>query len=101
MKVLHLINTLSTGGAEMHLLTLCRYLKRQNVKIAVACLREHVKDSRSLRPAFEEEDIRGINLEAASRYGSFFLGRLGLGVSEEPPAIFPTHLPLRRFPCGY
>jgi glycosyltransferase involved in cell wall biosynthesis len=97
MKVLHLINTLSTGGAEMHLLTLCRYLKRQNVEIVVACLREHVKDSRSLRLDFEEEDIRVINLQADSRYDSFFLGRIARVLREERPAILHTHLPRADF----
>src|SRR5437667_11091998 len=93
MKVLHLINTLSTGGAEMHLLTLCRYLKRQNVEIVVACLREHVKDSRSLRLDFEEEDIRVINLRADSRYDSLFLGKVARVLREERPDILQTHLP--------
>ena len=31
MKVLHLINTLSAGGAELHLLTLCRHLNQKGV----------------------------------------------------------------------
>jgi glycosyltransferase involved in cell wall biosynthesis len=97
MKVLHLINTLSTGGAEMHLLTLCRYLKRQNVEIVVACLREHVKDSRSLRLDFEEEDIRVINLQADSRYDSFFLGKIARVLREERPDILHTHLPRADF----
>jgi glycosyltransferase involved in cell wall biosynthesis len=93
MKVLHLINTLSTGGAEMHLLTLCRYLKRQNVEIVVACLREHVKDSRSLRLDFEEENIRVINLQADSRYDSLFLGKIARVLRAERPDILHTHLP--------
>jgi glycosyltransferase involved in cell wall biosynthesis len=97
MKVLHLINTLSTGGAEMHLLTLCRYLKRQKVKIVVACLREHVKDSRSLRLDFEKENIRVINLQADSRYNSFFLGRMTRVLREERPDILHTHLPRADF----
>jgi glycosyltransferase involved in cell wall biosynthesis len=97
MKVLHLINTLSTGGAEMHLLTLCRQLKRQNVEIVVACLREHVKDSRSLRLDFEEEDIRVINLQADSRYDSLFLGRIARVLREERPDILHTHLPRADF----
>jgi glycosyltransferase involved in cell wall biosynthesis len=97
MKVLHLINTLSTGGAEMHLLTLCRYLKRQNVEIVVACLREHVKDSRSLRLDFEEENIRVINLQADSRYDSLFLGKIARVLREERPDILHTHLPRADF----
>jgi glycosyltransferase involved in cell wall biosynthesis len=97
MKVLHLINTLSTGGAEMHLLTLCRYLKRQNVEIIVACLREQVKGSRSLRLDFEEEDIRVINLQADSRYDSLFLGKIVRVLREERPDILHTHLPRADF----
>ena len=97
MKVLHLINTLSTGGAEMHLLTLCRYLKRQNVEIVVACLREHVKDSRSLRLDFEQEDIRVINLQADSRYDSLFLGKIARLLRAERPDILHTHLPRADF----
>jgi glycosyltransferase involved in cell wall biosynthesis len=97
VKVLHLINTLSAGGAEMHLLTLCRHLKRQNVEIVVACLREHVKDSRSLRLDFEEENIRILNLQADSRYDTFFLGRIARVVREERPDILHTHLPRADF----
>ena len=97
MKVLHLINTLSTGGAEMHLLTLCRYLKRQNVQIVVGCLREHVKDSRSLRRDFEAENIRVITLQADSRYDSHFLGKIAPILREERPDILHTHLPRADF----
>ena len=97
MKVLHLINTLSTGGAEMHLLTLCRFMKRQNVQIVVGCLREQVKDSRSLRRDFEAENIRVINLHADSRYDSLFLGRIARVVRKERPDILHTHLPRADF----
>ena len=93
MKVLHLINTLSAGGAELHLLTLCRYLRDQGNDVAVACLREKVKGSRSLRPDFESENIRVMNLEADSRYNLGFLGRLLSLVRRERPEILHTHLP--------
>ena len=46
MKVLHLINTLAVGGAELHLLALCRHLQRHGLEIVVAYLREEVKGSR-------------------------------------------------------
>jgi len=93
MKVLHLINTLSVGGAELHLLTLCRFLKARNVDIVVACLREKVTDSRSLRPDFERQGIRVIDLQADSRYDSRFLGRIVKSVKAEQPDILHTHLP--------
>jgi len=52
-----------------------------------------VKDSRSLRLDFEEEDIRVINLQADSRYDSLFLGRIARVLREERPDIIHTHLP--------
>jgi glycosyltransferase involved in cell wall biosynthesis len=93
VKVLHLINTLSAGGAELHLLTLCRQLKRQGVETVVACLREHVKDSRSLRLDFENEGIRVVRLEADGRYDLRFVATLASLVKKERPAILHTHLP--------
>jgi glycosyltransferase involved in cell wall biosynthesis len=93
MKVLHLINTLSTGGAETHLLTLCRYLRRQNLEIVVSCLREQVKGSCSLRLDFEEEGIRVLNLQADKRYDVLFLSKIARLLREECPDILHTHLP--------
>jgi glycosyltransferase involved in cell wall biosynthesis len=93
MKVLHLINTLSAGGAELHLLTLCRYLKNRGIEIEVACLREEVRGSRSLRADFEKEDIRIFDLNGDSRYNLSFLGRLALLIKRERPDILHTHLP--------
>jgi glycosyltransferase involved in cell wall biosynthesis len=97
MKVLHLINTLSAGGAELHLLTLCRQLKRQGVETVVACLREHVKDSRSLRVDFENEGIRVVLLEADGRYDLRFVTTLANLVKKEQPTILHTHLPRADF----
>lgn len=93
MKVLHVINSLSAGGAELHLLTLCRHLRRQRVEMVVACLREQFKGSRSLRPDFEQEGIRIVHLRADSRYAWRFLGQLARLLKEEQPDILHTHLP--------
>ena len=93
MKILHLINTLSVGGAELHLLSLCRHLQRYGLEIVVACLREQVKDSRSLRADFETEHIRVVNLRADSRYDCYFLSRFARLLKQEYPAIVHTHLP--------
>jgi glycosyltransferase involved in cell wall biosynthesis len=97
MKVLHLINTLSAGGAELQLLTLCRYLKRYGVESIVACLREYVQGSRSLRPDFEREGIRVITLRADGRYDLCFPGRLVGLLRQEQPEILHTHLPRADF----
>jgi glycosyltransferase involved in cell wall biosynthesis len=93
MKVLHLINTLSAGGAELHLLTLCRQLKGQGIDPVVACLREHVKDARSLRGDFENEGIRVVLLQADGRYDLRSITRLAGLVQRERPDILHTHLP--------
>ena len=93
MKVLHLINTLSAGGAELHLLTLCRQLERQGIETVVACLRERVKDSRSLRCDFENEGIRVVRLQADGGYDIRSITRLASLVKKERPSILHTHLP--------
>ncbi len=93
MKILHLINTLSAGGAELHLLTLCRHLKRQGLEPVVACLREQVKGSRSLGGDFEDEGIRVIRLEADGRFDLRSISRLAGLVAKERPDILHTHLP--------
>jgi glycosyltransferase involved in cell wall biosynthesis len=97
MKVLHLINTLSAGGAELQLLTLCRYLKRHGIESIVACLREYVQGSRSLRPDFEREGMRVITLRAEGRYDLCFPGRLVGLLRQEQPEILHTHLPRADF----
>ena len=93
MKVLHLINTLSAGGAELHLLTLCRHLKAKNVEPVVACLREHVKGSRSLRADFTRAGVSVIDLDADSRYDSRFFAGLARVLNAERPDVLHTHLP--------
>jgi len=93
VKILHLINTLSAGGAELHLLTLCRHLKRQGLEPVVACLREQVGGSRSLRDDFEDEGIRVIRLETDGRFDLRSIGRLAGLVAKERPNILHTHLP--------
>lgn len=93
MKILHLINTLSAGGAELHLLTLCRHLKRCGVELVVACLREQVADSRSLAGDFEREGIRVVRLKADGRFDLRSISRLASLAAKEQPDILHTHLP--------
>jgi glycosyltransferase involved in cell wall biosynthesis len=92
VKVVPLINTLSAGGAELHLLTLCRHLRRQGRDVVVACLREHVKDSQSLRSDFENDGIRVVRLKADGRYDLRSITRLASLVKKEHPSILHTHL---------
>jgi glycosyltransferase involved in cell wall biosynthesis len=93
MKILHVINTLSAGGAELHLLTLCRHLKRQGLEPVVACLREQVKGSRSLGCDFEDDGIRVIRVETDGRFDLRSIGRVAGLVAKERPDVLHTHLP--------
>jgi glycosyltransferase involved in cell wall biosynthesis len=91
--VLHVINTLSAGGAELHLLTLCRYLQQRRVEVQVAYLRENVKGSRSLRADFEREGIRLKALGGAGRFSPRGIFSLRAVLREEPVDILHSHLP--------
>lgn len=93
MKILHLITTLAGGGAEFHLLTLCRYQKKQGMEVVVACLSEFGKDDRSLRSDFENEGIRVIRLCDGHRFELRSFSRVVRLVETEQPNIFHTHLP--------
>lgn len=92
MKIVHVINTLSAAGAELHLLTLCRHLKRNGLEVIVAYLKE-ARGSRALRSDFEAEGVQ-----------VYYLGFEGLGLfrawlglrwllERESPDILHTHLP--------
>ena len=100
IRVFHLINSLSGGGAELHLLSLCRHLRRLGVEPVVACLKEHVTGSRSLRQDFEAEDFRVINLQADKRYDWRLLGRFAAALAKESPSLVHTHLPRADFAGG-
>jgi len=93
MKVLQLITTLSGGGAELHLLTLCRRLKKQGVEIVVACMSEYGKDGRSLRREFESEGIRVICVGDGHRFELRAFSRIARLVAAERPDILHSHLP--------
>jgi glycosyltransferase involved in cell wall biosynthesis len=93
MKVLHVINTLAAGGAELHLLTLCRGLRRHAVELAVAFGRESIGDSRSLREDFEKAGIRTIKAGAERRYDPSFPVKIVRVLRAERPDIVHSHLP--------
>jgi glycosyltransferase involved in cell wall biosynthesis len=97
MKVLHVINTLSAGGAELHLLTLCRHLKRQGVEVCVAFLRERVKGSESLRNEFQQTGIRVVDLGSDRRFDPGCIFKLVNLIRRERPDIVHSHLPRADF----
>jgi len=92
MKILHVINTLSAGGAELQLLTLCRRLKALGVAMGVAYLKRG-QGARPLPADFEEAGIPVFNLggEGFRLPGAWL--RLHRLVRRERPDILHTHLP--------
>lgn len=98
MRILHLIKTLYVGGAELHLLNLCRQLKRQGVEIAVAYLQDPIEwGSSPLHSAFEQSGIRIVNLGADRLYDIRWISRLASLLKEERPDILHSHLPRADF----
>ncbi len=93
MKILHVINTLSAGGAELHLLTLCRAQRERGLVPRVAFLREHVAHSRSLRAEFEESGVPTFDLRAPNGLDPRYVPRLAGLIGRERPALLHTHLP--------
>jgi glycosyltransferase involved in cell wall biosynthesis len=97
MKVVHLINTLSAGGAELHLLTLCRNLRIQGADGVIAYLKGERAGSRWLRPDYEADGFRSIDLLADKCYDWRVLGRIPRLLRAEQPDILHTHLPRADF----
>ncbi len=92
VKILHLINTLSAGGAELHLLTLCRHLKRLGIETIVA----YLKEARSSRPLRGDFEAAGIPVLYLGGDGAGFVRpwlRLHNLLIQEKPDILHTHLP--------
>ncbi|MBM3469394.1 MAG: glycosyltransferase [Armatimonadetes bacterium] len=92
VKILHITNTVAAGGAEVTLLALCRHHKAAGVDLTVACLREHVRDTRSLRPEFERAGVAVRDLDCARIDPRCPWSLRGL-IREERPDILHTHLP--------
>jgi glycosyltransferase involved in cell wall biosynthesis len=100
MKIVHVINTLAVGGAELHLLTLVRHLNQLGVENVVICLRDKDRDGRPLTPDFERENVKVINVRAYSRWNVMFPMRVYRAVKREQPDVLHTHLP-RPHIAGY
>lgn len=92
MKILHITNTVAAGGAEVTLLALCRHHRAAGLDLAVACLRERVRDTGSLRPEFEREGVVVRDLDCGRIDPRCSWALRGL-IREERPDILHTHLP--------
>lgn len=92
IKVLHLINTFSVGGAEMHLLSLVKALPRDHFDITVAFFKEEAQEAASLIPDFEALGITPVNLDMPQWHHAGALLRLYLLLRKGAFDIVHTHL---------
>jgi glycosyltransferase involved in cell wall biosynthesis len=92
VKILYLITTLATGGAELHLLALARALKADGFDIVVAYLHADVPGSRPLLTDFAAAGIRVVDLGGRQRLNALPLQRLLALIRRERPDILHSHL---------
>jgi glycosyltransferase involved in cell wall biosynthesis len=92
IKLLHLINTFSVGGAEVHLLSLVRHLPRDRFDISVAFFKEEAQEARSLVPDFRALDIPVFDLNMPRWRNLSALFRLYSLIRRERFDIVHTHL---------
>lgn len=92
MNVTFVINTLSAGGAELHLLTLSRHLKRAGVSVRVGYFKE-VPDTRPLRGDFETLGIPVRDFEGVHAVPMRAFLRALMWVRKAHPDVLHTHLP--------
>lgn len=92
-RVLHLINTLSVGGAERHLLDLLSHLPRREFEVRVAFFKEEAHEARSLVADFRDLGIPVHDLRLQGAGGTVAATtRLARLTREFTPTIVHTHL---------
>ena len=100
MHVLHVSNSIAAGGAELHLLTLCRYLARRGVRQTVVHL--HARPvSRSLSMEFEDAGIPTLAVGADGRYNVTFPLAVQRIADRVGPDLIHTHLPRADLAGGF
>jgi glycosyltransferase involved in cell wall biosynthesis len=92
MHVLHVCNSIMAGGAELHLLTLCRQLQARGIRQTVTYLHDRPV-SRNLKSEFEAAGIETIKVAANGRYNVTFPFAVAAAAARTHPDILHTHLP--------
>lgn len=100
MHVLHVCNSIMAGGAELHLLTLCRGLAAHGLRQTVAYLHDRPV-SRSLRKEFEAAGIATEKIPANGRYNVTFPFAVDALVRTLRPDLLHTHLPRADLAGGF
>lgn len=94
MVVLHVVPFLTVGGVELHLLTLCRFLKLAGHTPVVVTLRGEYDDgARSLRADFDLSGVPVHDLKSAGYWDLSSVLKLSALVRELCPDLLHTHLP--------
>jgi glycosyltransferase involved in cell wall biosynthesis len=89
MHIFHVITTLDKGGAESHLVSLCRQQMARGAKLSVA----YLKGDGYWAPTFERMGARTIALDAARHADPSAIRRLVRAVDQAAPDIVHAHMP--------
>jgi len=91
-RILHLITTMSVGGAEVHLRELLAGLSRAKYHLEVAFFKEEAQEARPLRGDFEALGLRVHDLGGVGRVNPLAWGRLVRLISQGRFDLMHTHL---------
>jgi len=100
VRVLHVTNSIMAGGAELHLLALCRRLAARDVRQTVVYLHDRPV-TRNLRAEFEEAGIATRRVPANGRYNVAFPFAVASVVGALRPDLVHTHLPRADLAGGF
>ena len=89
MHIFHVITTLNKGGAESHLVDLCRALSQRGVRLSVAFL----KGDAYWVPTLEAMGIETIKLGARHHADPAAVIRLAREIRRQAPDIVHAHMP--------
>lgn len=89
MHIFHVITTLNKGGAETHLVELCRGLADRGVQLTVA----YLKGDGYWVSALEALGVHTIFLDAKRYADPFAIGRLVRSIEQCAPDIVHAHMP--------
>ena len=91
-RILHLITTMSVGGAEVHLRELLAGLSRAKYHLEVAFFKEEAQEARPMRGDFEALGLRVHDLGGVGRANPLAWGRLVRLISRGRFDLMHTHL---------
>lgn len=92
LKILHLIASTGTGGAERHVLDLCRTQQQQGLSVSVA-----LPAGRGVAPqlqiALNKNQIQHVNIRSGGRWNLLALWSLHQAIQRVKPDVIHAHMP--------